>query len=179
MSYTTFPLNSQIKSITRIPMFRTGIINYGNKVEQRYAKDSLPRHKFQIEFIAKISDANIDVLLAFFYARKGSFEAFYLQSIDEITRSLTWQPGTAYAAGSIVRPTVRNGHSYLCAIGGTSHAANQPTWPTTENQTVVDNTVTWKENSYLVRFEQDLINVEYLHYLVATLGQLTLIEVSA
>lgn len=178
MSYTTFPLNSQIKSITRVPQFRTGVINYGNKVEQRYAKDSLPRHKFQIEFIAKISDARIDQLLAFFYARKGSFEAFYLQSVDEITRSLYWEPSHVYVAGDIVRPAVKNGHSYLCAIGGTSHTS-APTWPTTENQTVTDNTITWKENTYLVRFEQDLINVEYLHYLVATFGQLTLIEVSA
>lgn len=57
----------------------------------------------------------------------------------------TWATATAYAVGDIVRPTVGNGHLYMCIVAGTSHASTQPTWPTVNRQTVADNTVTWAE----------------------------------
>jgi hypothetical protein len=70
----------------------------------------------------------------------------------------TWAAATAYYAGvnatndvfpevsqkKWVYPTVWNGCVYECTVSGTSHASTEPTWPTTIDATVTDNTVTWK-----------------------------------
>lgn len=55
----------------------------------------------------------------------------------------TWAVARAYALGDYVRPTTNNGFIYEATVAGTSHAATEPTWPTTEGNTVVDNGVTW------------------------------------
>lgn len=55
-----------------------------------------------------------------------------------------WEVGTTYAVGQKVTPTVLNGYVYEATVAGDSHAATEPTWPTTIGQTVVDNTVTWR-----------------------------------
>lgn len=56
----------------------------------------------------------------------------------------TWAVATAYARGDFVRPTVNNGFCYqVTSAAGTSHAATEPTWPTTVGGTVTDNGITW------------------------------------
>jgi hypothetical protein len=56
----------------------------------------------------------------------------------------TWAVATAYARGDFVRPTVNNGYCYqVTSAAGTSHAATEPTWPTTVGATVTDNGITW------------------------------------
>jgi len=54
-----------------------------------------------------------------------------------------WVADTAYALGDYVVPTTWNDWRYECTVAGTSHATTEPTWPTTEGATVVDNEVTW------------------------------------
>lgn len=66
----------------------------------------------------------------------GNFE--YL--VDQHT---AWTANTAVTTSSYVRPTTRNGHYYQCTTGGTTHATTEPVWPTTDGQTIVDNTATW------------------------------------
>lgn len=178
MTIASFTIAQRLQRIVKTPTFRTTTINYGNKVEQRIANDSLPRYKFQCQFNEHLTDTVMDEIMAFFEARKGSYEAFYLSSLYEAYRPLIWTPATAYVAGNIRRPTTINGKSYRCTVGGTSHSS-EPVWPTTVGGTVTDNTVTWKENTYLVRFESDLINAEYVHYNLATYGTINMIEVSA
>lgn len=58
---------------------------------------------------------------------------------------IDWAVATAYAVYNIVQPTVPNGYFYQIATGddGTSHAATEPTWPTTVGATVVDQGATW------------------------------------
>lgn len=56
-----------------------------------------------------------------------------------------WQAGTAYAVGDVVRPTVGNGHLYVCVVAGTSDNPTEPTWPTASGMCVTDNTVEWAE----------------------------------
>lgn len=51
---------------------------------------------------------------------------------------------TAYTLGQLVTPVTPNGFAYECAAAGTSHASNEPTWPTVIGQTVTDGTVTWR-----------------------------------
>jgi len=55
-----------------------------------------------------------------------------------------WQTATAYGAGQQVVPTLLNGYVYQCVVAGTSHAANEPAWPNTLGQTVLDNTARWR-----------------------------------
>jgi len=55
-----------------------------------------------------------------------------------------WGSGTSYSEGDIVIPTTRNGHRYRATNDGTS-ASSEPTWPTTFEETVVDNDITWEE----------------------------------
>jgi len=55
----------------------------------------------------------------------------------------TWVKATAYTVGDLVKASTYNSHSYLCTVAGTSHATTEPTWPTTNGTTKVDNTVTW------------------------------------
>ena len=51
-----------------------------------------------------------------------------------------WVANTAYVLGDIVVPTTSNGFWYECTTAGTSHATDEPTWPTTEGGTVTDGT---------------------------------------
>lgn len=59
--------------------------------------------------------------------------------------STIWVANTAYVLGDIVVPTSgkENGYSYICTTAGTSHAATEPTWPTTIGGTVSDGTAVW------------------------------------
>lgn len=48
-----------------------------------------------------------------------------------------WTDNTTYALGDVVIPTTRNGHRYICTVGGTvASGATEPTWPTTTGGTV-------------------------------------------
>lgn len=58
-------------------------------------------------------------------------------------RHTAWVVNTAYIIGNIVQPITENNLFYICTTAGTSHAANEPAWPTTFGDTVVDNTATW------------------------------------
>jgi hypothetical protein len=60
-------------------------------------------------------------------------------------KGTAWQADTAYSLGDVVVPTagLENGFRYECTTAGTSHATTEPTWPTTEGETVDDGTVTW------------------------------------
>lgn len=176
MAYVNFPVVDWSYSLIKIPLFDTKIINYGNKVEQRIANVSVPRYKIKGKF-SNFTDETADAVMAFFEARKGAFEAFYLQNQEEAYRKALWQATHAYIVGNIVRPVTANGRSYKCTIAGTS-GGTEPTWPTTPNGTVVDGAVTWKENTYLVRFEVDYINLEYFQYSLYDLGEITFIEVN-
>lgn len=53
-----------------------------------------------------------------------------------------WVASTAYDSGTVIRPTVDNTFVYRSTAAGTS-AGTEPTWPTTEGGTVVDNDITW------------------------------------
>ena len=56
----------------------------------------------------------------------------------------TWLVNTAYLVNDYVQPTSpNNDFTYRCTTAGTSHAATEPTWPTTAGGTVSDGTVTW------------------------------------
>lgn len=63
---------------------------------------------------------------------------------------LGWSPNPvarnqAYVLGARVIPvTGPNGYLYEATVAGTSHASNEPTWPTVLAGTVSDGTVTWE-----------------------------------
>ena len=179
MAIATFPsFKTHIKTLSKIPKFSTVIVKYGNKVEQRISKDSSARYRFVLSFVDAIPDINLEEIMLFFINRKGSYEAFYFQNPEEAYRGIKWKVATAYVVGNIVRPITANGRSYKCTVAGTS-GGSEPTWPVTVGGTIGDNSVTWKENTYLTRFESDLINAEYFQYSLYDLKEISLIEVSA
>lgn len=66
-----------------------------------------------------------------------------------------WYAGAKVLAGECCTPSqlqsgvtvaVGNGHLYVCTVAGATGAV-QPVWPLTEGGTVVDGTVTWKEQT--------------------------------
>jgi hypothetical protein len=60
----------------------------------------------------------------------------------------SWVANTAYALNDLVVPTTANGHYYKATTGGTSHATDEPIWPT-NGTTVADNTVVWTDQGLL------------------------------
>jgi len=74
-----------------------------------------------------------------------------------------WQPNTFYTVGEVVTPNPYvngvasgypvggNGHTYICIQSGQSGDQNsQPAFPAAEGSQVVDNSVTWKENTIVL-----------------------------
>lgn len=54
----------------------------------------------------------------------------------------TWSANRTWAKGDYVVPTASNGWIYQCTTAGLG-AGVEPTWPTTEGNTVVENAATW------------------------------------
>lgn len=81
---------------------------------------------------------------ALFFDWKNFYEAYGQDNF--------WIKKTAYTLGEIVRPVAASGRSYRCTTAGTTHATDEPTWPTTKNATITDGSVVWTENTRTVRF---------------------------
>jgi len=64
--------------------------------------------------------------------------------IDDNFTAATWVKETVYSVAALVKPAAANGHYYRCTVAGTS-GSSAPTFPTTIDATVADNTVTWRE----------------------------------
>lgn len=78
----------------------------------------------------------------------GGSKAFFAYIPDPdsavtVTVAVTdaWEAETVYAVGDKI---VDTGRLYVATVGGTSHTATEPTWPT-DGTTVTDGTVTWKD----------------------------------
>lgn len=71
-----FPSINPHYSMFRIPQFRTHVIGYGGKVEQRIALDNSPRWSFKIRWKI-LNETKAGRVLDFFLAMRGAFEAFY------------------------------------------------------------------------------------------------------
>jgi prepilin-type N-terminal cleavage/methylation domain-containing protein len=74
-----------------------------------------------------------------------------------------WAGTRAYSAGTIVTPTVANGHTYRATNAGTSGTI-QPAWPTGTGATVIEAgatpPITWQENG-AATYEQPDEQIEY------------------
>lgn len=72
-----------------------------------------------------------------------------------------WTASTAYAVGDFVRSSSTSDlFLFECTAAGTSDSS-EPTWPTTEDGTVVDNGATWTAR-YATEFPQDLREAAYI-----------------
>lgn len=71
----TFPSINPSYTVSERVHFNTQIINYGNKVEQRIALNSLGRRSFRLQWNS-LSPTDKGTILDFFVARKGAFESF-------------------------------------------------------------------------------------------------------
>ncbi|OGP83016.1 MAG: hypothetical protein A2V87_01615 [Deltaproteobacteria bacterium RBG_16_58_17] len=86
-----------------------------------------------------------------------------------------WQASHTYNVGTIVIPTLNNGHYYKCTTAGTS-AANEPSsentpanaWPTSPGGTIPspDGTVTWTEVGTIL--DSSEANIENLYTYLTT-----------
>lgn len=61
-----------------------------------------------------------------------------------------WAENTTPALGTFRLSTINNGFKYEVTAAGTTHATNEPIWPTTPGATIVDGTVTWTCRTYAV-----------------------------
>ena len=64
---------------------------------------------------------------------------------------------TAYTVGDIIKPTTYADHAYKCTTAGTSHAAAEPTWSTTNGATTTDGTAvftTYNTKTYQIKAPQ-------------------------
>jgi len=59
------------------------------------------------------------------------------------SRAALWTANTVIRKGETRKPTTANGHIYVCTTAGITHGSTEPTWPTTEGNTVTDNTAVW------------------------------------
>lgn len=69
---------------------------------------------------------------------------------------------TAYTVGEWVLPATPNGYVYEATSAGTSHASNEPTWPTILGRTVSDGTVTWRCEEKTSEWEELLDTTSYV-----------------
>lgn len=88
--------------------------------------------------------SKIEELLAYTFSALRMASGAALQWVQYANaHAKAWTAATLIRKGETVKPTTANGHIYICTTQGTTHATTQPTWPTTEGQTVADNTVVW------------------------------------
>ncbi len=69
----------------------------------------------------------------------------------------SWLTDNAYELGETVDPTAANTFYYVVTTAGTSHAADEPVWPTTAGQTIADGSVVWTcrtRNHFSVSFKR-------------------------
>ena len=71
-----------------------------------------------------------------------------------LTDEETWTASTGYGLNDYVSPSTPNSHSYTCSVAGTS-GGTEPTWPTTDELTVVDGGCTWVCKSIRARLDDD------------------------
>lgn len=172
----TFPTSPRPSSVVKSPVFSTVVVNYGNTIEQRIQLNTVAQYQFELMFNVK-DVSEFETFVDFFLARKGSFEAFYFQNTAEAYRTIVWQQNHAYSAGDIIRPTIVNGHSYICTGAGTSGGTEPASWLTTVGATVADAGVTWTENTYTVRFATDSQKFSYFYRSLMEGGTISLISI--
>jgi len=63
-------------------------------------------------------------------------------SMSEVPES--WRSEKSYSVGNTVVSSLFNGRYYRCTVGGDS-GTSEPSWPSTNGGTVIDNEVTWQE----------------------------------
>lgn len=78
------------------------------------------------------------------YAYSTTYVAGWLPPGSGAGTVSTWLANTPYVVGAFVKPVAGAGLLlFEATTGGTSHASDEPTWPTTVGGTIVDGMVTW------------------------------------
>lgn len=65
-----------------------------------------------------------------------------MSKLNDFSEPPVWGNSTNYGVGEVVKPSTPNGFIYECTVGG-DRGTTEPTWPTQNGATVVDNQVTW------------------------------------
>lgn len=164
----TFPSISPSYNFIEIPIFRTNIIEYGNKIEQRVSMDAGVRWKFTLHW-PTLSDTNKNTIQQFFIARKGRYESFVLnhprpsQVIG--TDSLNYTCKKTHVATSDTLPTTGGDYATY--------------WTQTGDRGIVHAVDDRYLYEFLVRFEGDTANFDYFTWLLWRYNSVKVIEVAA
>ncbi len=105
---------------------------------------------FQLTNNTDFSDNPQDFVLYFgSNAVSTQLQASSNPGVDNVTLTpadieQVWTVATSYSLGDIIEPTISNGYIYKVTTAGTSSATTEPTWPTSVNSTVTDNSsIVW------------------------------------
>lgn len=90
------------------------------------------------------------------YSWKRSFPEATIMVPLAPQNTAAWQASHAYGLGAFVKPTTRNGHVYVVTVAGTS-GGSQPTWPTTNDATVTNGGVTFKESGIDIVYDDEIV----------------------
>jgi len=124
--------------------------NFGNASVRGKATVMLPANDeawLLGSFAAMVTGADINVAFRYMMSTSDTDPVYWGLAYavgNQDLCAVPWEAESDYAEGDRVCPTVPNGCWYYVDSGnsGTSDSS-EPTWPTTQDQTVVDNGVAW------------------------------------
>lgn len=91
----TFPSINPSYSVIESSRFNTHIINYGNKIEQRVAINSLVQKSFKLMWKV-LTPSEKGIIADFFVARKGAFESFtWVNPLDVVSYTVRFKDDAA------------------------------------------------------------------------------------
>jgi hypothetical protein len=124
--------NTTVENITNGSTITCRVTPTNTTTAQRYLRNQYT-----------VAASTTETTLHYLCQVRNTSPTYAMPVTPEIFYSEIWAVNTAYLADDIRVPTTANGYHYRVTVAGTSHAATEPTWPTTIGTTVTDGTVTW------------------------------------
>jgi hypothetical protein len=187
---TTNPLIAP-DGLSITPIWTTIITQSDGITEQRKAKQLFPKYDVKLKYPTAIIPADIKIIYAFYMARKGAYEAFYIydrESDAHVAQFVGWGdgstlvfdiPGKTSSLQSVyIDGTLQNSGYSILTSGGTE-ASDRIQFTVAP---ILGQLITCSFTGYLrmrVRFKEDRLSKENLTHLLYRGGEIELKGLSA